>query len=82
MSNGQTNNYLKIWEECYAELSAEGKAKADKYVNHVLRMYQRHERRYSGLDENDDKSSKTIRMGLGETSARELIIALMMKGHL
>lgn len=72
------NNYKEIYKECYEELSAEDQKEVDEAVQHVMNRIQRHKFHYEvrrGLDKN-------YKVGFGPESAKELLIALMMKGFI
>ena len=73
--------YNKIYDECYAEMSEEGKEEARKFMNYVKKRISAHEANYNkGRAPND--LVRPYRMNLGDDGIKELIVALMLEGYL
>ena len=81
-----SDNDIKIWDECFAELSEDGQRKAQLFLDYVMKCAQKHEKNYNNANPQNDIDAfgrvRGVRMGLGEASAKELIIALLRTGNL
>ena len=73
--------YNKIYDECYAEMSEEGKENARKFMNYVKKRISAHETAYN-KDRPVGDLARPFRMNLGDDGIKELIIALMLEGYL
>ena len=73
--------YNKIYDECYAEMSEEGKEDARKFMNYVKKKISAYEMSYN-KDRQKDDLSRPFRMNLGDDGIKELIVALILEGYL
>ena len=74
--------YNKIYDECYAEMSEEGKEDARKFMNYVKKRIAAHEADYNKNHRPANDLVRPFRMNLGDDGIKELIIALMLEGYL
>jgi len=74
--------YNKIYDECYAEMSEEGKENLRKVVNQVKKRIAAHEADYNKNHRPVNDLIRPFRMNLGDDGIKELIVALMLEGYL
>lgn len=68
--------YVNIWDECYQELSFECRCELDAIVGDVILRMDQHETNYNISNDSH------VNANFAEAGAKELLIALMVKGYL
>ena len=74
--------YNKIYDECYAEMSEQGKEDARKFMNYVKKRIAAHEADYNKNHRPTNDLIRPFRMNLGDDGIKELIVALILEGYL
>ena len=75
-------DYAQIFDECYQELSPQGKDECDAEIDYIIDKYKQHARDYYLSRHGHYSSVKVNRLGIGPKSAAELMIALVKKGYI